>query len=106
MEPDVLKTNILAIAGAGLLIFLTGIGLYLFKNDLSKNIRFLLPILPLGVAAYVFVFNLNVYYGEEIAQKSWHIAKDIALSTAISALVYGAFTVVLVIFIDFVRRLF
>ena len=46
MNPDVLKTNMLSIAVAGLLIMLTGIALYLFRDEVSDNVRFFMPIPP------------------------------------------------------------
>jgi len=55
MNDEMLKVNILTITIAGLLMMLTGVVLYLFRDIVSINIRFFLPIPPLGVAAYVFV---------------------------------------------------
>lgn len=39
-------------------MLLTGLPLYPFRATVGRHMRFLLPIPPLGVAAYVFVFNV------------------------------------------------
>ena len=41
---------------------LAGIILYLFRGSITTNIRYLLQVPPLGVAAYIFAFNLFRYY--------------------------------------------
>lgn len=62
MNDEMLKVNILSITSAGLLMLLTGLLLYIFRDVVSRNVRFFLPVPPLGVAAYVFVFNLFAFY--------------------------------------------
>ena len=104
MEEEVLKTNLLSIAVAGLLIALTGFLLYLFRNELSGSIRFLLPIPPLGVASYIFVFNMYQYYGGRLPGSSLDAAKEILISTGVSALFFGIFTFLLVIIISLFKR--
>ena len=73
MPDKMLKVNILAIVISGLLMFLTGGGLYLFKGFISNHIRYFLPIPPLAVAAYVFVFNMFKYYEGDLPSKKWDI---------------------------------
>jgi hypothetical protein len=104
MEDETLKTNLLAIAGSGLLILLTGIFFLVFKNVVSKNLRFLLPIPPLGVAAYIFVFNMYVHYGGSLPKNTWGTVKEIILSIAISSTIFAVFTIVLVVFVGYFRR--
>jgi hypothetical protein len=58
MESEVIKTNLLAIAVSGFLTMLAGVILYFFRSSISTNIRYLLQVPPLGVAAYIFSFNL------------------------------------------------
>ena len=62
MEEDFLKLNMLTIAASGFLILLTGVLLYVFRDPVSRNLSFFLPIPPIGVAAYIFVFNMFRYY--------------------------------------------
>lgn len=104
MEQEVLKTNLLSIAVAGLLMALTGFLLYLFRSELSGSIRFLMPIPPLSVASYIFVFNMYQYYGGRLPGSSLETVKEIFISTAVSALFFGIFTILLVIIISLIKR--
>ncbi|MGD2156887.1 MAG: hypothetical protein PVG32_08450 [Anaerolineales bacterium] len=104
MEEEILKTNILSITVSGLLILLTGALFLIFRGTLSKNLRFFLPIPPLGVAAYIFVFNLYVYYGGNLPDNRWETAKEILYSITISSIIFGAFTVLLIVLIGSLRR--
>jgi hypothetical protein len=103
MEEDILSTNLLSIAAAGLLLFLSGLGLYVFRDHFAGSSRFLMPIPPLVVAAYIFVFNLYRHYGGS-APPARDAAREIALSTAVAAVAFSVFTVLLVLIIDAVKR--
>ena len=104
MEQDVLRTNFLAIAGAGVLIMLTGSGLYIFRDYIGANSRYFLPIPPLGVASYIFIFNMFRHYEGHLPESIWTTVKEILLSTAIAALAFGLFTSILIIIITLVKR--
>lgn len=96
MNPEALKTSTLSIAIAGLLIVLTGLGLYLLRERIAENIRFFAPIPPLGVAAYIFVFNMFNHFGGRIPEGNWAAAREIAVSTAVAAIAFGVFTALIV----------
>jgi hypothetical protein len=104
MDQNVLKINILAIVGFGLLVTLIGVGLYLFRESISENIRFLLPIPPLGVAAYVFVFNVFRYYGDQMPVEVGVLTREILLGTGAAALVFGGMVFFLVYLLEYSRR--
>ena len=104
MEKEILKINLLAIAGSGVLMLLSGGFLYIFKEQVSSSVRFLLPIPPLGVAAYVFVFNMFKHYNGDLSGKPLALAREVLYSTAISAIVFGFFTVLLVIGIHYLKK--
>lgn len=104
MNPEVLKTNMLSIAVAGLLIMLTGIALYIFRDQVSDNVRFFMPIPPLGVAAYIFVFNMYSHYDGRLPEGSWVAVKEIVYSTAIAGLSFGIFALLILLIINFIRR--
>lgn len=104
MDQDILKTNMLSIAVAGLLLLLTGVFLYLFRNQISGNIRFFMPIPPLAVAAYIFVFNMFGHYGGHLPQSHWDTVKELLYSTAISAGAFAIFTILLIFIVHFVKR--
>ena len=74
-------------------MLLTGILLYLFRDVVTKNLRYFLPVPPLGVAAYVFVFNLFNFYGGNLPGNVGEIARELILSAIISGVVFCAFIV-------------
>ena len=104
MDEDVLKTYMLSITAAGSLIMLSGAILYVFREQISEYARFFLPIPPLGVAAYIFVFNMFSHYGGNLPQGTWNTAKEVFYSVAITAVTFGLFTVLLIIIINYLRR--
>ena len=104
MEYDVIKTNLLAIAAAGLLILLTGLFLYLIRDHISENTRYFMPIPPLGVAAYIFAFNMFRHYNGKMPPTAAMAAREIALSTAVAAIVFGIFVSLLVLIIGIINR--
>jgi hypothetical protein len=105
MENEVIKTNLLAIAVSGLLTMLAGIILYIFRASIAGNMRYLLQIPPLGVAAYIFAFNLFRYYNGSLPDNFAITAREIVYSTLISAGVFFIFTVMFVLIIGLVDRL-
>lgn len=104
MEHDVLKTYMLSITAAGFLIMVAGAILYYFRGEIAGNARFFLPIPPLGVAAYIFVFNMFDHYGGNLPQGTWNTAKEILYSVAISAFAFGFFTVLLIVIVGYLKR--
>ncbi len=103
MEKELLKINILSIAVAGMLMLLTGLVLYLFKATVSNHVRFFLPIPPLGVAAYVFVFNLYKHYNGVLPEKRDTLL-EVLCSTATASIVFGVFTTLLIASINYLKR--
>lgn len=69
MEQEVIKINLLAIAASGFLTLLAGIILFLIRGSIATNIRYLLHIPPLGVAAYIFAFNLFRYFNGSLPDR-------------------------------------
>ena len=106
VDKEILKINLLAIAGSGLLMLLTGLLLYVFRERVSPHLRYFLPIPPLGVAAYVFVFNLFKDYQGNLPPKQWEVMSEVVTSTIISALIVGVFTTCLVVGIEYLKKYF
>ena len=106
MKMDSILTNILSIAGAGLLILLTGLSFLLFRDFVTRNIRFFLPIPPIGVAAYIFVFNMFQQYDGNLSEDLSTTLKEILISVGVVAFTFGAFTVLLTLFISTFRKFF
>lgn len=87
MDEQILKVNLLAITLAGALIALGGIGLYFARFLISSRVRYFLPIPPIGVAAYVFVFNLFKFYNASLPSFSY-ILIEVLVSTLTAASVF------------------
>lgn len=106
MKEDSILTNILSIAGSGLLLLLTGLVFLIFRDYISKHIRFFLPIPPVGVAAYIYVYNLYLQNGNRFAGNFSSMAKEVFLSVIAVSISFAVFAVLLIIFINFFRNLF
>jgi len=85
-------------------MLLAGTLLYFFRDEVSNNVRFFMPIPPLIVAAYIFVFNMYNYYDGKLPGGAWTTSKEIIYSAAISAVVFGISTLMLIVIIHFLKR--
>ena len=106
MQENSVLTNILAIAGAGLLIFLTGIGFLAFRDFITRNLRYFLPLPPIGVAAYIYVYNLYQHYNGNITSDLSGTIKEVLLSVGVVSGSFAAFVVLLILFINTTRKCF
>jgi hypothetical protein len=98
MDAQMLKVNMLSITLAGVFIGLGGIVLYFTRDFISSYVRFFLPIPPIGVAAYVFVFNMFKFYNATLPSFS-AIVIDVLLSTLTAALVFFVLDVLMIVII-------
>ena len=100
MEDELLKINIISIAASGLLILIFGIVLYYFKGSLNNDtIRFFLPIPPIAVAAYVYVFNMFKCYDCDLPENAAALFYELFIATAISGTVFLVFVGCLIVII-------
>ncbi len=105
MENEILKINILSITISGLLMLIAGVFLYYFKEQLTGGgIRFFLPIPPIGVAAYIFAFNMFKHYKGNLPAKSTMIS-EVLLSTLASTFFFFIFTVLLIFIIGILKEI-
>lgn len=105
MEDEILKINILSIAISGLLMLFAGMALYYFRNAITGgSIRFFLPIPPIGVAAYIYVFNLFKYYNGNLPGKSVAVFSEVLLATAISCIIFFTFAALLIYIISIILK--
>lgn len=104
MEQEALRTNLFAIMIAGLLMLLTGVLLYIFRDYVSQNVRFFLPIPPLGVAAYIFVFNLYNFFDGQLPTGSWAVPREVLLGTIIAAISFATFSYATIFLINVIKR--
>ncbi len=104
VEEQFLKLNMLTIAASGFLILLTGLLLYVFREPVSRNLRFFLPIPPIGVAAYIFVFNMFRYYEGELPGTVGETLREVGYSTGILTVVFFSFAALSVLLTQLLRR--
>lgn len=104
MENEILKINILSIAISGFLMLMAGAVLYYFKAHLSGSIRYFLPIPPIGVAAYIFVFNMFKHYQCSVPGRSVMI-REMVFATLISSLFFFVFTAILMVLIHLLKEI-
>jgi len=104
MENEILKINILAIAISGLLMLAAGVVLYYFKGYVAGGMRFFLPIPPIGVAAYIFVFNMFKHYNCCVPDRSVMIS-ELLMATLASSFFFALFTAILMVLINFLKSI-
>lgn len=104
MEKELLKINILSITGAGLLMVVAGALLYALKGSIGANMRYFLPIPPLGVAAYVLVFNVFRHYGGSLPDGPGLLLREAVMGSAVASAVFAAFSILLLVGIKLVLR--
>lgn len=104
MKDDAALNNILSITGAGLLIFISGLIFLLLRDFASKYIRYFLPLPPIAVAAYIYVFNLYQFNNGELSGNLSDLAKEIFLSIGVVSVSFTAFTGILILFINIFRK--
>ena len=106
MEEDVMKLHMLTIAALGLLMLVTGLVLYFFRDVISSNMRFFLPIPPIGVASYIFVFNLFRTYDGALPGGVSGTLREVAYGTLIVMGVFFVFAALNAFVTDVLRRMF
>ena len=104
MDQEMLKINLLADAGFGLLVAILGIVMYFFQEILANYMRFLLPIPPISVAAYIFVINFYREYGGKTPNSITTSVRELLMATGVSAMVFALISLWLIILLDYARR--
>ena len=87
----------------GVVILLAGIALLFWKDQIAPYMRYLLPIPPIGVASYVFVYNMYSKYGGTRPSSISDVIKEVAWASGISSVTFLGFTLILVFMVDFLR---
>ncbi|MDJ0828277.1 MAG: hypothetical protein QNI92_00420 [Desulfobacterales bacterium] len=100
MSSTLLKITTLSIVFMGVVILLAGIALLLFQKQIAPYMRYLLPIPPIGVAAYVFVYNMFAKYDGKLPGTVLDSIKEICLASVLSFVFFLIFTVILVFMVD------
>ena len=105
MEDDLLKLNMLTIAASGFMMLLSGLLLYIFRDSISENLRFFLPIPPIGVAAYIFVFNMFRHYQGRLPANASGTLREVINSAVIVFAVFTIFVVLNISITYFLKKI-
>lgn len=102
MSEELLKINLLTILFAGGLLACIGLGLYLGRDFVAPYMRYILPIPPLAVAAYVFTFN----YFKDVPQptKLETIIREVSSATLVANAAFFCLSLVLILLISLIRQ--
>lgn len=102
MSEELLKINLLTILFAGGLLACIGLGLYLGRDLVAPYMRYILPIPPLAVAAYVFTFN----YFKDVPQptKLETIIREVSSATLVANAAFFCLSLVLILLISLIRQ--
>ncbi len=105
MSEELLKTNLLAMILTGVLLALAGLGLYFMRDLVSPYIRYVLPIPPIAVASYVFVFNYFKDVNDRMPTSIWGVVEEIAGATLVATMAFFSLSLFLALLVLLVRRL-
>ena len=106
MEEDLLKLNMLTIAASGFLMLVSGLLLYVFRDAVSNNLRFFLPIPPIGVAAYIYVFNMFRHYEGHLPDNLMASIREVVISSLFVLGVFAVFVVLNISITYLLKRVF
>ena len=91
MQVEVTRTNLIIITSMGLAMFLVGLFLYFNASRIAPYMRYLLPLPPIAVAAYIYVLNVVSAQGG----RALDISTDLLIETAIGTVSFLLITVLL-----------
>jgi hypothetical protein len=102
MSDELLKTNLLTISLIGGLLALLGLALYFVHASVASYVRYLLPLPPVAVAAYVFAFN----YFKDVVQPttSWGIIKEVFSATLVAMSAFFCLSLIAILLISLIRH--
>ncbi|MDJ0718892.1 MAG: hypothetical protein QNJ54_32470 [Prochloraceae cyanobacterium] len=91
MQVEAARTNLIIITSMGLAMFLLGLFLYFNASRIAPYMRYLLPLPPISVAAYIYVLNVVGAKGD----RALNISKDLLVETVIGTVSFVLITVLL-----------
>ena len=91
MQVEAARTNLIIITSMGLAMFLVGLFLYFNASRVAPYMRYLLPLPPIAVAAYIYVLNVVGARGG----RTLDISKDLLIETAIGTVSFVLIAVLL-----------
>ena len=93
MQPEAVRNNLIVIASMGFAMFIIGLILYSNVSRIAPFMRYLLPLPPIAVAAYIYVLNVV----SSIEDGTLNIGKDLLMETLIGTVSFILITVLLLI---------
>jgi hypothetical protein len=87
----------------GVVILLSGISLLFYKHRIASYMRYLLPIPPIGVASYVFVYNMFATYNGQRPGTVLDTLIEIGIASGVSFIFFSVFTVIQVFLVDLTK---
>ena len=103
MESELIRVNILSIAASGLVLLLAGLALYVLRDSLAKYLRYFLPVPPIAVAAYVYVFNMFRFYNASLPSGPLATLRELFYGTLVATVAFGLFSAAMMLIIYFLR---
>ena len=91
MEIQVVRNNLIVIASMGFAMFIVGLILYSNASRVAPYMRYLLPLPPIAVAAYIYVLNVVGAQGD----RTLNIGQDLFMETAIGTISFVLITLLL-----------
>ena len=99
MEIQVVRNNLIVIASMGFAMFIVGLILYTNASRVAPYMRYLLPLPPIAVAAYIYVLNVVGAQGDLLAaalrSRTLNIGQDLFMETAIGTISFVLITLLL-----------
>ena len=91
MPIETVRNNLIVIASMGFAMFIVGLILYSNASRVAPYMRYLLPLPPIAVAAYIYVLNI---VGAE-SDRTLNIGQDLLLETLIGTVSFLLITLLL-----------
>ncbi len=107
MSKQTIRITLLSIAASGALLAAVGAGFYLMRDFILRRdlARFLSPLPPILVAAYVFVVNFFDHFGNDTAAAGQRAIVETATATGISAALFFVLSVGAILVVTVCDRL-
>lgn len=91
MQLEAVRNNLIVIASMGFAMFVIGVILYSNASRIAPFMRYLLPLPPIAVAAYIYVLNIV----GAIEGGTLNIGKDLLMEAVIGTVSFILVTVLL-----------
>ncbi len=90
MQKESIRILVFSIAASGALMAVAGVGLFLMRDLVLRRdlVRFVAPIPPILVAAYVYVVNFFSHFGNDTATAGKRAVLDTLAATGVSAALF------------------